>query len=272
MNITKIFTESSPKIEIAAIEQNAAQPLLFIHAVTMGSYEFEQHFLPFFSKKGFAVYAMNWRGHGQSEGREDFKSHGLMDYYTDLEHVVTFIKERTGKEPILVGHSTGGVLTQIYLSKHPVSKVVFLGIGIGELSIQGLMGFLAGRFPEKLAAYSQSGNSDILMKDRTLEYELMFTDESRPDDYESIIDKMVAQSASDQLFFDYSTFKTPAALGNPQVLAITGDQDPVGTVESVKALATFYNGTYHIVENHRHDLTLSKGWTEVTDKIYQFLQ
>jgi pimeloyl-ACP methyl ester carboxylesterase len=271
IEISTLFTTASPKIALAAIEQPDAQPLLFIHAVTMGSYEFEEHFLPYFAQNGYAAYAMNWRGHGASEGKADFKSHGLLDYYQDLENVVHFIKEKTGKAPILIGHSTGGILTQIYISRHPVSKAVFLGIGTGELSVQGLIGFLATHFPEKLQQYGQSGNSDVLMKDRDVEYALMFTEENRPANYEFIIDRMVAQAASDKLFMDYNSYKTAPAMGSPKVLSITGDQDPIGTIEAVAASTALYKGTYHVVKNHRHDLTLSHGWKEVAEKINTFL-
>jgi pimeloyl-ACP methyl ester carboxylesterase len=60
-------------------------------------------------------------------------------------------------------------------------------------------------------------------------------------------------------------------LGVPKVLIITGAHDPIGTVASVKTLASFYKGEYHVVSDHKHDLTLSSGWKETAEEIAKFL-
>jgi pimeloyl-ACP methyl ester carboxylesterase len=273
MKLTKIFTPTSPKIEIATIEEalEGKQPLLFIHAVSMGSYEFEQNFLPYFHQKGYDVYAMNWRGHGESEGKGTFKKHTLLDYYKDVENSVEFVTKRTEQEPILIGHSTGGLLTQLYMSKHNVETAVLLGVGDGEKSIQGLVAFLSSAYPELAQQYFASGNSDILMKNKVFQHAIMFNTETQPTYADKIIEKMTTQGASDQLFVDYTTFKTPAPMGNPSVLIITGEKDPIGTIDSVKTLANFYKGEYHVIGKHKHEITMSKGWEEAASEIEKFL-
>ena len=270
----KIFTETSPKIELAVDENSFEadrQPLLFIHAVTMGSYEFEENFMPYFSEKDYAVFAMNWRGHGNSEGRETLKTHSLFDYYEDVDAAVEFIKEKTGKEPILIGHSTGGLLTQIYLSRHSAKVAVLIGVGDAEKSVQGLVGFLSGAFPDETQKYFGSGDSDILMTNAEIQHAIMFEDETAPPNFSEIIDKMTAQKASDVLFQDYTTFQTSDAIGNPKVFIISGDGDPIGNLDAVKTIAERYKGEYHIVHNHRHELMLSQGWRETAEEIEKFL-
>ncbi|MCA9946237.1 MAG: alpha/beta fold hydrolase, partial [Anaerolineales bacterium] len=45
-------------------------PLLFIHGAWHGAWCWEEHFLPYFAERGYAVYAPSLRGHGQSSGQE----------------------------------------------------------------------------------------------------------------------------------------------------------------------------------------------------------
>jgi pimeloyl-ACP methyl ester carboxylesterase len=269
-----IFTNSKPAIELLAYDNDSKQdkqPLLFIHGVTMGAYYFEENFLPFFADKGYDVYAMNWRGHGNSEERETLKQTSLMDYYSDVEKTVAFIKERNGLTPILIGHSTGGLFTQLYISKHPATAAIMIGVGDGEKSVQNLVQWLSTSYPNQVQAFFGSGNSDHLMTNEGVQFDIMFTEENAPANAMQALKKMTTQKASDVLFADYTTYKTPAPAANTKVFLISGDQDPVGSLDAVKTAAAFYKGEYHIVHNHKHDLMLSNGWQETAEEIAKFL-
>ena len=67
-----------------------------------------------FVSKGLAVYALDQRGRGKSDG-ERFYVDKFADYVTDL---TTFVKLAKGREPglpvYLLGHSAGGVVSCIY--------------------------------------------------------------------------------------------------------------------------------------------------------------
>jgi pimeloyl-ACP methyl ester carboxylesterase len=273
--ITSVYTNTSPEIELLAYQnsQNSAnQPLLFIHAVAMGAYAYESHFLPFFEINGYRTYAMNWRGHGNSTASESLKSHSFLDYFQDIENAVAYIENQTGKKPILVGHSTGGLLVQHYLSKNIASLAVIIGVGDAQKSVGSLVDFLSINYPEKVQQFFATGDSDVLMKDAGVHTNLMFTKENQPENFLEIANKMASQGTSDRLFVDFQTLKTPTPLGKPKVFIISGDTDPIGTIESVKTLATFYKGNYHVVSNHKHDLLLSKGWEETASEILKFIQ
>jgi alpha-beta hydrolase superfamily lysophospholipase len=62
-----------------------------------------------------AVYALDMRGHGRSEGERLFVNE-MAEYVDDLAKVVTFAKQREGALPTFVlGHSAGGVVASLYM-------------------------------------------------------------------------------------------------------------------------------------------------------------
>jgi alpha-beta hydrolase superfamily lysophospholipase len=70
------------------------------------------------TRNQLAVYALDMRGHGKSEGERLFVN-AMSDYVGDLDKVVSFAKEREGALPTFVlGHSAGGVVGCMYLLDH----------------------------------------------------------------------------------------------------------------------------------------------------------
>jgi len=78
-----------------------------------GRYE---HVAAWFCEQGFAVWALDHRGHGRSEGKRMHVDH--FDHY--LEDLHAFVKIATEKygRPILVGHSMGGLIAYRYALIH----------------------------------------------------------------------------------------------------------------------------------------------------------
>ena len=67
---------------------------------------------------GLAVYAVDLRGRGRSDG-ERFYVEKFADYVSDVATVVALAKEREpGLSVYLLGHSAGGVVSCIYTLEH----------------------------------------------------------------------------------------------------------------------------------------------------------
>src|SRR5437899_1079998 len=67
-----------------------------------------------FVKKGLAVYALDLRGRGKSEG-ERFYVEDVVDYANDIAGAVKIAKTRDPGMPVfLLGHSAGGVAAATY--------------------------------------------------------------------------------------------------------------------------------------------------------------
>ncbi|MCK5027674.1 MAG: alpha/beta hydrolase [Candidatus Pacebacteria bacterium] len=94
------------------------------------------------SEKSYNVVALALKGHG--EEREEFASRlgtfGISDYVDDLKRKIDVIKKQYPKHQIiLVGHSMGGLLTQILISKDP--KAYHAGILITPAAPAGILSF-----------------------------------------------------------------------------------------------------------------------------------
>ena len=64
-----------------------------------------------FAAEGFAVYAVDLRGRGKSEG-ERFYVEDIADYVADVRGVIAIARERNAGLPLyLLGHSAGGVVS-----------------------------------------------------------------------------------------------------------------------------------------------------------------
>jgi alpha-beta hydrolase superfamily lysophospholipase len=71
-----------------------------------------------FTAKGFAVYALDLRGRGKSQG-ERFFVEKFADYTSDVHSLVKLAKSRERGLPVfMLGHSAGGVVACIYALEH----------------------------------------------------------------------------------------------------------------------------------------------------------
>lgn len=71
-----------------------------------------------FSKNGLAVYALDLRGRGRSEG-ERYYVEKMEDYVEDVQTLVTTAKSENPGLPIfMLGHSAGGVISCHYMLAH----------------------------------------------------------------------------------------------------------------------------------------------------------
>src|SRR5438094_3016221 len=101
-------------IEIAGLEVERAtsgaparaRPILFLHGMWGGSWMWD-HYLSFFAGRGYTGYALNLRGHHGSQPVDDIGRVPFADYLDDARAVAASIGD-----PIIVGHSMGGLLVQ----------------------------------------------------------------------------------------------------------------------------------------------------------------
>jgi alpha-beta hydrolase superfamily lysophospholipase len=79
-----------------------------------------------FAKSGFAVYALDLRGRGKSEG-ERFYVENVSDYVSDVAGVIKIAKSRHPGLPVfLLGHSAGGVVSSTYVLDNQAELAGFI--------------------------------------------------------------------------------------------------------------------------------------------------
>ncbi len=78
-----------------------------------------QNFADYFVPRGYAVYAIDLRGHGRSDGRRGHVDR-FEDYFTDVSTLLGFTRNDAPDRPVfLLGHSMGGLIVLAYALRHP---------------------------------------------------------------------------------------------------------------------------------------------------------
>ena len=98
-------------------EAEPSAVLLIVHGYAEHSGRY-QHVAEHFAELGYAIYALDHRGHGQSDGvRADVVY--FEDYLTDLKTFLNLVKEREpGRRVFLLGHSMGGAIATLFAARH----------------------------------------------------------------------------------------------------------------------------------------------------------
>ncbi|MBL9138161.1 MAG: alpha/beta fold hydrolase [Verrucomicrobiales bacterium] len=89
--------------------------LLFVHGACHGGWCWQENFVPYFRHHHFRAHAFSLRGHGARKDTESVRWCSTNDYLQDLDEAV----QRSGSRVILVGHSMGARLAQLYVARHP---------------------------------------------------------------------------------------------------------------------------------------------------------
>jgi len=116
--------------------------ILFVHGMWAGSWMWE-NYMHYFSSQGYDCYALNLRGRPGSIPVYDRGKISINDYVSDVKTVVD-----TLTNPIIIGHSMGGLLTQKVAELSNPAAVVLIGPAppAGILMIGGWIHLAMGIF------------------------------------------------------------------------------------------------------------------------------
>lgn len=113
-------------------------PVLFLHGAYAGAWCW-QPFMQALAAAGIESYALSFRGHGGSAGRDKLDSWSVDDYVTDLFQSV----ERLPARPLLVAHSMGGYIAQRFLSRGGQAAGLALLASVPPYGLTGSACFMA---------------------------------------------------------------------------------------------------------------------------------
>ena len=94
--------------------QETSRAVLYIHGYN--DYFFQEEMARRFNDENFNFYAVDLRKYGRSLLPEhySFEVRNLDEYFAEIDSAVQVIKNEGNTEIVLVGHSTGGLITSLY--------------------------------------------------------------------------------------------------------------------------------------------------------------
>jgi pimeloyl-ACP methyl ester carboxylesterase len=250
--------ERTPKL------QTHSTPLLFVHGMWHGAWCWDEAFLPFFAEHGYRAVALSLRGHAGSEGKI-FGSR-IADYVRDVEQVAG----RLGAEPVVIGHSMGGFITQKYLETHNAPAGVTLASnphyglwpGFGRVLVHNPLIVLKTiaqlrLYPvvEKTKDARWALFSKDMPEEQLLKYHAKMNDES----FLAFVDLLGLNLAH------------PKRVKSP-MLVLGAEKDTVIAPGDVHATARAYGVKAEIFPGMAHDMMLEAGWRSVAERILDWLK
>ena len=259
MNIEKReFDVDGIHVEHVVPEQGSNEtPLLFVHGGCHGSWCW-RNFLEYFAGKGRECYALNWYNHYKSTSLpvEQFIKRSIADVTEEVEMVVNHI----GDNPIVIGHSMGGMVSQQYAQKFSVPALVLIAsvvpteIGVPEIELPAPI------------------DDENVFEPPPLEFarEMFFqnTDEAVISECYDLLcseSPLAAHEAVEHLLsVDDKKINCP-------VLVLGAELDRLVLESSARKLAEYYKADYVAFPGQGHNLLTCNGWEEVADTIHNWM-
>ena len=257
-----------PAVQINAIitePSNAAKPtpIVFVHGAWHASWCWTEHFSGYFADLGYRSYAIDLRGHGASEGQ--VAKARIANYVHDLRRLTMELDA----EPIIIGHSMGGLVVQQYLSQYRAAA----GVLMAPVPTTGAIGatmrvirdhpkaFLRANTALSLGPIVDEPDRAIALLfgpqmsgEDALRYARCVQDESYPAYLEMILDLPRAARVQDP------------------ILVLGARLDAVFSVAEIRRTARAYDTEAIFFEEMGHDMMLEPGWDGPAAKIADWLE
>jgi len=239
-------------------------PLLFVHGAFVGAWCWEEHFLPWFAGRGWAVHAVSFSGHGGSPGRDELDSLGLNRYVADIAGVVATLPA----PPILIGHSMGGLVVQKYLERAAAPAAVLMASVPPHGLIASALGMLFTT-PHLLFALNQvmgGGQPDIDSLRQILFHQPIAAEKLRRYWKQS-------QPESQRAIWDMFFYSLPdtSRVYRPPMLVLGAQYDRLISPGQVRTTADVYGTRSEIFPHMGHAMMLERDWEKVAVRIDEWL-
>jgi pimeloyl-ACP methyl ester carboxylesterase len=240
-------------------------PLLFVHGFWQNAHVWEEHFLPHFTRHGYACYAISLRGHGASPGKLKLRWTSLSEYVTDVHNAIREI----GMPPVLIGHSMGGAVVQKYLEYKRVPGAVLLasvpprglwGATLRVLARQPLA-LLEALFSLRMypiVSTPERARRWLFSRDIPLEVLLQYHSRLQDDSFRVFLDLLGLN------------LPNPRRVSTP-VLVLGAAQDAFFSGRDWRATARAYSTEAVIIPRTAHNVMLEPGWQVAAGKILDWL-
>src|SRR5262245_16914788 len=241
-------------------------PLLFIHGMFHGAWCWDAHFLDYFAEHGFAAYAVNLRGHGNSGGRDKLRWTRIAEFVDDVDTAV----RQLPRPPVVIGHSLGGFVVQKYLENHDAPGAVLLSSPPPSGMLRPALR-LARRRPLVFAKTNLRLDLSPVIATPELAREAFFSADFPDEELRAYWRLMENES--------YRAFLDMVALDLPKpekvrtpVLVLGAARDNMLKPGEIEATARAYHTRAQIIPDVAHDSMLELRWEAVAERILVWLE
>jgi pimeloyl-ACP methyl ester carboxylesterase len=236
--------------------------LIFVHGAWHASWCWEENFVPFFAKEGFACHSFDFRGHGQSEGRETLHNFHLRDYVDDLVQVVEAVKGT----PVLIAHSMGGLVAQLYAQDHDVAGLVLLA----PVPVTGVGYGYARAHPVPFLKFLLTRKGKAMIDGEKLSKSLFFSqnisDESSQKYYHELQDESFRAIFENGRGIEWKPLKN-----NPPLLIVEAGRDAVISGKRLAETARLYGTDLARLDDLAHDVMIDVEWRKSAELVRSWL-
>ena len=231
------------------------ETIVFVHGMCHGAWCWEEYFIPFFEQLGYHCIAFDLPGHSQ-QGSAKAIRFSLDDYVDALADIVDKLED----DPIIIGHSMGGMILQKYLANGRCKKAILMSSvppsGVLLPSLRVLI-----NHPSALQYLFQANLLGVFKRYP----HLMFSLNTRSEHYAN---KMCSES-----FWAYLQLLIPFRRMEKRVpmLVMGGTEDQLISVSEFEQTAKKYEADLSLLEGGSHDLMLESDCQKYVDAIHSWL-
>lgn len=231
--------------------KRAFPPLIFVHGAWHSSWCWTQHFTEFFADLGYVSYAIDLTGHGESHG--NLRKTLIAHYVSDVRKLAMELPA----EPVIIGHSMGGLVTQNYLARYRARA----GVLMAPVPTRGAIGAtlrVVRRHPKAFVRANVTWNLGPIVDEPERAIDLLFGP-----DMDHVLARDYALRLQDESFPAYLEMilapPKPSKLRDP-IIVLGAKNDRIFSVAEVRATARAYGTNATIFDRMGHDMMLEPGW------------
>jgi pimeloyl-ACP methyl ester carboxylesterase len=261
--------------------ESAPTPVVFIHGLWLHASSW-QPWLDLFNERGYDATAPGWPGDGDTVEETRANPTAVANFGVDeiAEHYATYISKLPA-EPILVGHSFGGLLVEKLLGDGHAAA----GVAIDAAPIKGVLPLPISALRVAFVALRNPGNIDAAVSLTKEQFHFGFGNGIGADESGELFDKWTIPSPARPLFQAAAANLNPHADTKvdtrnedrgPLLLTMGGRDHTVPEAISKSTYKKYRHSqaSTELVEfrDRGHSLTIDHGWREVADATLSWLQ
>jgi pimeloyl-ACP methyl ester carboxylesterase len=243
------------------------KPILFIHGAFAGAWCWEEYFLPYFASQGYPAYALSLRGHGESDGIENLAFTSLDNYISDVRTAI----ETIGEEPILVGHSMGGMIIQKYLEKYPSPAAVLMN-SVPPTGLWTTIFYMAWSDPMLFSQLFLLQNLSPRFATPSAVKHALLSEDVDDEKLHKFFNHV--QGESQRVMLDMMGLNLPhlAFKGPIPLLVLGAEKDAFLPPSVVEWTGHLYDAPSHVFPKTAHAMMLENNWQEIADYMINWLE